>query len=619
VRSYLRRKIAVSAIFLIVSLLFITINAYCTDDRSYYMSSFKVNAQLDSSGSMDVTEEITYEFDGSFRGVFRTLKTAGSDGIEAVEVYKLQGRNLVQFSNDNSEQENTFQLINESDGIRLKIFSTAEDESRTFAIRYKVISAASKYNDIGELYWKFMGEETDVKIENFDLKIILPEGAAKRQIKIFGHGPLSGVSEIIDSRNVSLRVEKLLPHNFVEARVLFPANLIKDSKKIVEEDAVDRILSEEKGYADEANAKRAKARAAVGFSLVYVLLELLMIVYLYFKYDKEYKAKFMGQYFRELPGNYSPAVLSVLWNFGSVKPRDITAEMMDLVRRKYLKLKVEQHESNRFIRPEAENEYTFELNKDADLETLPSHEKYLIDWLICTIGGGEKVSLKEIEQSSKAEKGAEGFKESYDVWVKKVKAEADKLRFFDRNTINGRIFGVIVAVVGVIYGGFTAVLHDNIAGFVVLLNVSIALMIYSLMIRRRSRYGVEQFKMWKAFRRFLKHFSLIDKADLPAVVLWEHYLVYAITLGVAKEVISQLKVVFTEEDFRNSALTYMYYGHYGHNYSYFDTIDNMTRTMVKTTESVYTEAISKISSGSGGGGGFSGGGGGGGGGGAGAF
>lgn len=616
----MRRRIAAPFIFLIICALLSTITAYCAADKSYFMGNFKVSAQLDSSGNMDVLEEITYEFDGSFRGVYRTLKTAGSDGLEAIEVYKLQDGKLMQFTNNNSEQENTYQLINEGDGIRLKIFSTAEDESRTFAIRYRVKNVATKYNDIGELYWKFMGEDTDVKIENFDLKITLPEGADKEQIKIFGHGPLSGVSEIIDSRNVSLRIEKLLPHNFVEARVLFPTSLIKGSRRIVEKDALEGIMSEEKSFADEANARRVKARAAVGFSFVYVLFEILLIIYLYFKYDKEYKTKFEGEYFRELPGNYSPAVLSVLWNFGKVNPRDITATIMDLVRRKYLQLKVEQREIRGLIKHKVDNEYVFELDKKAELHALSSHEKYLIDWLIFTIGDGEKVSLKEIEQSSKTLKGAESFKADYDAWVKYVKVEAGELSFFDRNTIKGQIFGVIAAVVGTIYGGFTAALHGNTFGFALLLMVSITLMIYSLVIRRRSRYGAEQYKMWKAFRRFLRHFSQLDKADLPAVTLWEHYLVYAITLGVAKEVISQLRLVFREEDFRNSTLTYMYYGNYGHNYNYFDTIDNVTNTMVKTTESVYTQAMSKMSSSSGGGGGFSGGGGGGGGGGgAGAF
>jgi len=616
----LRRRVAVSVIFLVICALLSTIAVYCAEDRSYYMSSFKVNAQLDSSGNIDIMEEITYAFDGSFRGVYRTLKTAGSDGLEAIEVYKTQDNRLVQFAQSDSETENTYQLLDEGDGIRLKIFSTAEDESRTFVIKYKVLNAAVKYKDTGELYWKFMGEDTDVKIENFDLTITLPPGAGKEQIKIFAHGPLSGISEIVNSRNVSLKIEKLLPHNFVEARVLFPTGLIMDSKRIVDKEALAGIMSEEKGFADEANARRTKARAAVGFSLAYVLFELFLIIYLYFKYDKEYKAKFAGEYFRELPGNYSPAVLAVLWNFGKVNPRDITATMMDLVRRRYLKLNVEQREIRGLIKHKFENEYVFELNKEADLEALSSHEKYLIDWLISTIGNGDSVSLKDIEQYSKTLKGAESFKTDYDAWVGYVKIEAESLSFFDRNTMKGQIFGVIVAVIGMVYGGFTAAVNNNIAGFIVLLIASFTLLIYSLIIRRRSKYGVEQFKMWKAFRRFLKHFSQLDKVDLPAVILWEHYLVYAITLGVAKEVIGQLRVVFREDDFKNSALTFMYFGHYGHNYSYFDTIDNVTNTLVKTTESVYTQAMSKMSSGSGGGGGFSGGGGGGGGGGgAGAF
>ncbi len=615
----MRKRIAVPAIFLIICALLVTVSAYCDEDRSYYMSSFRVNVQLDSLGNMDIMEKITYEFDGSFRGVYRTIKTAGSDGLDAIEVYRLQNGETVQLTNDNSEREDTFQLIDEDNGIMLKIFSAAKDASRTFIIKYRVINAAVKYNDIGELYWQFMGKDTDVLIENFDLKITLPEGAGKEQIKIFGHGPLSGVSEIIDSQNVSFKVEKLPPHNFVEARVLFPKSLIEASTNTVKEAAFDRIMSEEKGFAGEANARRARARAAVGFSLVYALFELLMIAYLYFKYDKEYKTKFMGQYFRELPGNYSPAVLSVLWNFGYVEPRDITATLMDLVRRKYLKLIVEQQENGGLFKKSIENEYIFELNKEADMEALSSHEKHLVKWLVSKNGQVERVSLNDIEKAAKTQKGAERFKEDYDTWVDYVKAEADGLSFFDKNSLKGKIFGIVFALAGLAYGFYTAILHGNTVGFVLLLVVSFILIIYCLIIRRRSRYGAEQFKMWKAFRRFLKHFSRLDKADLPAVTLWEHYLVYAITLGVAKEVIKQLRLVFSEEDFKNSALTYMYYGHYGHNYNHFDTIDNVTNAMVKTTESVYTEAMSKMSSSSGGGGGFSGGGGGGGGGGAGAF
>ncbi|MGE5631228.1 MAG: DUF2207 domain-containing protein [Caulobacteraceae bacterium] len=615
----MKRRLTVFTVFIIIIMLTSALSAYCDDDRSYYMSSFTVNAVLDSGGSMNIEEKITYEFDGSFRGVYRTLKTENSDGISNIEAFKQVNGQLKKFAQNDSEAENTYQIIDENGGIKLKLFSTSQDESKTFLIRYKVLNVATRYNDTGELYWKFMGDETDVKIESFVVNITLPEGAEEKDTKIYGHGPLSGNTEISGPNSVRLSVDKLLPHNFVEARVLFPVNLISESKRVVNKDALNEIFAEEEKWADEANAKRVRARLSLGISLLFALFELLMIIYLYFKYDKEYKVKFEGEYFRELPGSYSPAVLSVLWNFGKVHPRDITATMMDLVRRKYLILNVEQKEIKGLIKHKIENEYIFELDKKADMEALSSHEKYFIDWLIASIGDGERVTLKEIEHSAKTVKGAEDFKADYEAWVEYVKTEAEGLSFFDRNTMKGQIYGVIVSVVGMVYGGYTAAVHGNFAGFALLLITSIILLVYSLFIKRRSRYGGKQYKMWKAFRRFLLHFSQLDKADLPAVILWEHYLVYAITLGVAKEVISQLKVVFLEDDFKNSGLTYMYYGYYGHNYDYFDTINHVTDTMVKTAESTYTQAISKLSSSGGGGGGFSGGGGGGGGGGAGAF
>ena len=60
--------------------------------------------------------------------------------------------------------------------------------------------------------------------------------------------------------------------------------------------------------------------------------------------------------------------------------------------------------------------------------------------------------------------------------------------------------------------------------------------------------------MWNAFKNFLKDFSRLDKAEIPSIILWEHYLVYAVSLGVAKEVIKQLPIVFTDDDLNNTSL-----------------------------------------------------------------
>ena len=85
----------------------------------------------------------------------------------------------------------------------------------------------------------------------------------------------------------------------------------------------------------------------------------------------------------------------------------------------------------------------------------------------------------------------------------------------------------------------------------------IILLLAGAFLRRRSPMGSTHLAMWKAFRRFLLDFSSLDRAEIPSLIIWEHYLVYATVLGVAKQVISQLKVVYPEITQPGSG---MYYG-----------------------------------------------------------
>jgi uncharacterized membrane protein len=117
--------------------------------------------------------------------------------------------------------------------------------------------------------------------------------------------------------------------------------------------------------------------------------------------------------------------------------------------------------------------------------------------------------------------------------------------------------------------------------------------------------------MWRAFKRFLLHFSSLDRAEIPSLVVWEHYLVYAVVLGVAKEVLEQLKVVFP------TVATGDY--HLGHGWFHSslasgsggDPFTGLAAAASTLQQSILTAANYTPSSGGGRGGGFSGGGGGG--------
>ena len=134
---------------------------------------------------------------------------------------------------------------------------------KTFVYKYTLKNVVTKYNDIAEFNRKIIDTGWDVPLNYVQIHIQLPEGASKDEIRVFGHGPLTGESKITDGQNVEYILDRLYPGYYVETLVLFPPRLVPGSTRVKEEDALQRILDNEKKLADEANAERERARKEV--------------------------------------------------------------------------------------------------------------------------------------------------------------------------------------------------------------------------------------------------------------------------------------------------------------------------------------------------------------------
>src|SRR6185295_8553419 len=55
--------------------------------------------------------------------------------------------------------------------------------------------------------------------------------------------------------------------------------------------------------------------------------------------------------------------------------------------------------------------------------------------------------------------------------------------------------------------------------------------------RQRTRSGQEEAERWEAFRRYLSDFPRLQEAPPATLELWERYLVYGITFGIAERVL----------------------------------------------------------------------------------
>ena len=352
---------------------------------------------------------------------------------------------------------------------------------------------------------------------------------------------------------------------------------------------------------------------------VVIILNIVMAIRLYFKYDRELKPELKLDYYRELPQDITPAVLSYLMDLQGATSKDIMATLMDLARKKYLR--IDEEMSGLFKK----KDYRFTLIKK-DYSSLKRHEIDLIDWLFGTVGRRDSVSLKEIEQYAKQtakSSWAPGlFRQKYLDWQRIVKKEFDKYGYFHKDkpgletaikTMLGEIGAVLVLMVAGLFFKIRWLVWIPLL-FTVLLTGA-GLIIYGSTIRKKTQTGVNEYEKWTAFKRFLLHFSNMKDYEIPSLVVWEHYLVYAITLGVAEKVIAKLRPILAAQNItmNNSTILYHLTGGTG----------QLNAASFRSFDKAFSSAFSYKAPSTGSGGGFSSGGGsssgGGGGGGAGAF
>lgn len=626
-----------AAVILLASVFFSPLAVYA-DNKEYNVSEYIINVSINPDGSSDIEETITYRFDGEFNGIFRNVDFSSTGGIVNPKVFVRKADRLVELQLNSTADidakgsNGTFNWVNEGELARFKIFEKSRNEDKSFVFTYTFRDVVAKYNDIAEFNRRIVDSNWDVTLSNISVNITLPGGAAREDIKVFGHGPLLGESKIFDERHVGFTVPSIKPGEMLESLVLFPTKLVPDSTNVVNRDALPEIMANEKTLAEEANKQREEAKKQLvrearmkDIGNVIVLVSAIawfgILITIYRKYDKELKHRFEGKYYRELPGNYTPAEMSALLSMGNIATRDITATLMDLVRKKQLILTTEKSLKRGLFKSTEVNEYIVSRNPNAPGILLKEHEAFLIEWFLETLGDGSSISLDSISDYAKTESKARRFKKDYDKWCDLAKKEAEKNGFFDKTSKKGIAIGIVFSLFYLLLGLLTLLIFKAPAGLVLMIQF-IILFIFSARISRRTAYGNEQKAMWDAFKNFLKDFSRLDKAGMPSIIIWEHYLVYAISLGVAKEVIKQLPLVINDADLHDSRLTYMYgYNSYASFAMLSQTLDKTIHSVDSAISNAMSVANSTLSSASGGGGGFSGGssGGGGGGGGGGAF
>jgi hypothetical protein len=276
-----------------------------------------------------------------------------------------------------------------------------------------------------------------------------------------------------------------------------------------------------------------------------ILAGLVTWLSLYLVYGREYAGDNPPEYVPEPPGDWWPNEVAYLWYWGHLGPQEMSATLFDLVRRGALRL-VETVEDQPILLgllgERHEKVYVIERPRDAKEHLLPSEEYLIKDILM--LSPGERISLHRFQQLAYQQPAASHQRFLH--WNKLAEFESERIPLQDPASARASGYGTAIGGL-MLVSSFLYFWRLQVTVGMILFFCSMLLWAASrIVIGRRSKEAAKALHQWQGFRRYLQDFSRLDQYPPPAVILWERYLVYAVTLGIADDVIRQFQALYPQ-------------------------------------------------------------------------
>lgn len=202
-------KVLIALIFAVLSILLFLGKV---DAKSYNIENMDMQVTIKDDGSAQIKHSLTYKFNGDYNGIYinipynlddKEYKDAVSNnkinnnfyngsGVTVEKVIETTSGKNVEYQSVSfayNGDRNLYTTKSDEGNYQIKVYSPSNSEKKTFDIYYTIKNLCVKHNDVGELYYNFIGGEWECDINKLNIDIYLPNN--KNELKIWGHGPLN--------------------------------------------------------------------------------------------------------------------------------------------------------------------------------------------------------------------------------------------------------------------------------------------------------------------------------------------------------------------------------------------------------------------------------------------
>ena len=535
---------------------------------SFTLPHAAVTTRLERSGAVDVTEQITYSFHGSFSGAYRDIPLPAA--AQASDVWVAEGSS--RYTPGASTILGSFGVAGtfgaeriSYQGLRIVWHYRASNEDRTFTVHYRLAGVVRRHPDVVDIQQQVWGDQWKQGLGSLSVRLILPgrtptgptyrswvdPGFRSHTIAQQPGGVEATVKAIDPGSAVTLRT--IVPSSLLDAGA--PDALHVDTPGLpqiaADEDAQAAEYAKQKTQLDQVkNHPFAWLAAALALALVPIGL---IAVFVFRIFGKERATGTKPQYLTEPPDELEPALVPSLLAQRTVANRELfAATLFDLIRRgRYRTTGVTTTEG----REEVDDvQLSAGPAKDLELSKVDVPVTTIFDRLL------EKGPFRLSEASEIVAKLGEDDRRWYNLQSRTFDAAVAgdvSTRAWWRGPGYALKFLVVLvfAVVGglLLWSGIRNLIEPPLTrgdlirtgvGIALLINAVICLALPISVWRRRVPQAQADAERWEAFHDYLRDFPRLDEKPADTIVLWERYLVYGIAFGFADRVMAAAKVSF---------------------------------------------------------------------------
>lgn len=536
-------------------------------DVIYDIFKQDVVAEIQANGDVKFTDTQYYNVEFVNGMLFDVEHTGTKLSNYRVGILE-EGNSQVQYLTESySGDPNTYQIDSRENMTTFKVYYPTQDKQVTLIYEYTLQNLVTNYQDTAVFVRKLTGSHTDFWRDVTGTVILPSEVTKKEDFRAWGYGVPDGTVELsVENKKsiVKLNAPNTPANQFVEVMALFPTSMTPNNTNVIEQAKRDAIIEAESARVEEDARQLQKQHAMqqlknIAIGIIVPIAPLIAGIYYFRKYKSLNPNPIKLPYhIYELPEDITPAIMASAVLRSEPNEADFAATVVDLARKGFIELtEVQKKQRGLFSKGESSTIQVTRLEQHPPLETLQLHEQNVLKYLTMT---SDSITLEQLEGLTR---NSEPFRQSqYNRWrsfANYAQLQGERLSMpatYERGisqflAITALIVAVALTIIALKSASISRSSHFTlIYGIVggIATFVSLILFIMTLLRPIRSEKEDRMRQEWRGFANMLRDIGQFNMREIASLELWESYLVYAISLGVADKVMAALKFQYSASE-----------------------------------------------------------------------